>query len=93
MIQFKDGTFSGEMPADEAFDMFRQLAPIGEAKALHVGTHGELLKVREEADQQAQINDLKDRLASIENKEPVRSDILHIPSNEDVLRFAQPEKS
>ena len=88
MIQFRDGTFSGEMSANKAFNRFKELAPIGEAKALHVGTHGELLKVKEEEDQQAQISDMKDRLTYLENKEPVRSDVLHIPSNEDVLRFA-----
>lgn len=91
MIQFRDDTFSDAMPVDEAFDKFKEFATVGEAKALHVGTRAELLKVKEEADQQTQINDLKDRLASIENMEPIRSDVLHIPSNEDVLRFGPKE--
>jgi len=88
MLQYRDGTFSGDMSADEAFEKFQEYAPLGEAKALHIGTRAELQKVRDEADKQTQIDDLKDRLSSLESKEPLNSDLVHLPTNEDVLRFA-----
>ena len=93
MLEYRDGTFSPELPINEAFEKFwNELEEGKDIKSLHVGTKEELEEIRNrktfsvidehahKGDLQAQIDDLK---AAVEDLKPVKSSYIHIPTDQE----------
>ena len=90
-IQYSDTHFSENMPIDEAMKRFTECLATGiPVQALHVGTVPEINARKREllrrADLQSQIDELRDKIESVEIAPT--SNILHLPSAEDLKRFA-----
>lgn len=83
-IEYKDGTFSNNMPINEAFEKFIESIDEGTAKALHVGTNRELNEVKRKKSIEDQIKDIDRRLSAVE-EDPVESEVLVIPTKDEII--------
>ena len=85
-IQYDDGTFSGNMPFEEALKQFTEARDDGIFyKALHQGTSAELDEVKKKANVQSRIDELEDRLDKLE-VDKIDTNLI-IPSKDEIRRF------
>ena len=84
-IEYRDGTFSPDLPIDDAFDKFWTEFENGlPVKSLHVGTEKELDEIRENRDLQSQIDELNEKVEGIE---PIKSDLIDILTDDQIKAF------
>lgn len=85
-FEYRDGTFSDNMPLPEALE---KLA-IGEpnVRALHVGTPEELDRVKQKKKLLEEVKGLEARIAALEDlaeKKPVQSSVVVIPTRDEMI--------
>ena len=109
-IEYRDGSFSENMPVDEALEKFqkqlidaqnedlRRHVEGKQPRALHIGTDEELNKLKtkslswippeekQELDLQAQIDELREKVESLELP---KSNLIEIPTKEQIRQFVR----
>jgi len=87
MIQNRDGSFSEMMTVNDGFAKFFDSFENGDpVRSFHVGTFSELEKIKEEANFQTQLNDLK---TEVEELKPVKSKMILIPTDAQIKRYCR----
>lgn len=85
MIEYRGGIFGEpEAVSAEFLSRFMDETSAGQAVALHVGTPGELSAVRERRKVEERVSQLDAKMADLD---PVQT-TLHVPTMEDIKRFA-----
>ncbi len=77
-IQYRDGSFSDNMPLPEAMEKFFEAIEENTARALFVGTDNELKQIKKKATVEEQISELEKRISDVEAG-PVESENIIIP--------------
>lgn len=90
-IQYTDGSFSDNMPLDEAVDAFHGAIASGTARALYIGTPEDLDRVKKKASLEKEIEELKGRISDLEDG-PLSSDSIVIPTRDEIIKLAREGK-
>lgn len=92
MIEYKDGSFGPIGPLTELLESFPNQVELNDAVALHVGTPSELHQRKNILSVAARLKEVEERLAKVEETH-ITSDILHIPTIEEIKQFKSDNKS
>lgn len=84
-VQYRDGSFSENMPIDEAFEEFTRAIRDETARALHVGSEKELDHIKQKKKLEDQVTELSERLEKLEQP-PVKSSSVVIPTRDEMIR-------
>lgn len=84
MIEYRNGFFGEVEPAtQELLSRFVEEASVGQAVAMHIGTHGELSEVQHRRRIEERISTLEDKIKAMS---PVKTE-LYIPTTQGIERF------
>lgn len=83
-IEYTDGTFGPTMPLKEAMEKFFSHAETGLVRALYVGSSAEIEQRKADLNFSERLKKLEDRVDEVE---PVKSGILHIPTHAEIKTF------
>lgn len=83
-IEYRDGTFSDNMPSQEALEKFEKEMTTGRVRSLHIGSERELDAIKEEKNLKQDIGELKTRLEALEEG-PVESSSVIIPTRDEMV--------
>lgn len=85
-VEYIDGSFSENMPAEEAFRQFAQAFEDGTARALHVGTEVELNKIKKKRSIEEELETLKMQVKALQEP-PTKSEHIVIPTKDEIIQF------
>jgi len=83
-IEYIDGSFSENMPINDALKKLKDAIDDGSARALHIGTEKELNAIKHRKSIEQELSDLKGRLEKLEEP-PVESSTVVIPTRDEVI--------
>lgn len=87
-IEYKDGRFSATMQYEDLMSEFYFSLDHGDdVRAIHFGTPSEIEEVREKADLQTQIDELR---AMIGEKQGPQSSVVDIPTADEIKLYGKP---
>jgi len=84
-IQYRDGSFSENMPFEEAMAEFEKAVLHEEVMALFVGTEKELDYIKKKKQLEEQVADLFGRIKKLE-QQPIKSSSVIIPTRDEMIR-------
>lgn len=83
-VQYTDGSFSDNMPIDEACEEFQRALDEGTARALFVGSEKELDRIKKKKSLEDEVEEIKNQIRELQAS-PVESETVIIPTRDELI--------